>query len=72
VAALAGLEDRLGDVDVEHVVLAGLEAVEAVGEDGERDLDGRLHDDRVPDGRISGLRVHERSFSSIACSTADR
>src|SRR5215212_11928772 len=51
VSADARLEDRLGDVDREHVVLARLEVAEAVGEDGERPLDRRLHDDLVADRR---------------------
>ena len=44
-------EHGLGDVDREQVVLARLEAAEAVGEDGERALDRRLDDDLVADGR---------------------
>ena len=44
------LEDGLGDLDAEHVVLARLEAAEVLGEDRERPLDRRLDDDLVADG----------------------
>jgi hypothetical protein len=50
VPALVRLEHGLGDVYAEHVVLARLEAAEAVGEDRERALDRRLDHDLVADG----------------------
>jgi hypothetical protein len=64
----AGLEDGLGDVDSEHVVLARLERAEIVREDRERALDRRLDDDLVADGRRCCWRGHQTSSS--ACSTA--
>ena len=45
VPADARLEDGLGDLDAEHVVLGRLEAAELLGEDRERALDRRLDDD---------------------------
>src|SRR5919106_665063 len=68
VAAHVGLEDGLGDLDLEHVVLAWLEGAEADGEDGEGALDGRLDDDRVPGCGVGCLRGHSLSFA--CCSTA--
>jgi hypothetical protein len=67
VAALARLEDSLGDVYAEHVVLARLEAAEIVGEDRERALERRLHYDLVADGRHLCWCGHETSSSG--CST---
>jgi hypothetical protein len=51
VAAGAWLEDRLGDVGAQQVVLTRLEATEAVGEDRERALDRRFDEDLVTDRR---------------------
>src|SRR4051812_12585669 len=68
VATDSRLEDGLGDVDAEHVVLARLERAEVIGKDGERALDRRLDDDLVADGRRCCWRGHQTSFS--ACSTA--
>jgi hypothetical protein len=48
-AALGQLEDRLGDIDAQHVVLGRLETAEALGEDRERALDRRVNDDLVAD-----------------------
>src|SRR4051794_8414570 len=41
------LEHRLLDLDTEHVVLARLDAVHLLSEDGERPLDRRFDDDLV-------------------------
>src|SRR5258708_33409317 len=68
VAPLAQLEDRLGDIHAEHVVLGRLETAEALGEDRERPLDWRLHNDLVADGCRCGRCGHETSCSG--CSTA--
>ena len=68
VPAHVRLEDRLGDLDVEQVVVGRLEAAEVIGEDREGALDGRLDDDRSADGGFRCLRAHELSF--ICCSTA--
>ena len=51
VAADARFEDRLGDLDAQHVVLGRLERAEPVGEDRERTLDRRFDDDLVADRR---------------------
>jgi hypothetical protein len=56
VAAGAWLEDRLGDVGAQQVVLASLEAAEAVGEDRERALDRRFDEDFVT-GSTSRMRM---------------
>src|SRR6185436_12120998 len=66
-AAGAGLEDRLGDVDAEHVVLSRLDLVHLLGEHAERAVDRRLDGDLLPDRRRSGLRGH--AISSLSCST---
>jgi hypothetical protein len=68
VAAHARLEDRLGDLDREHVVLGRLEAAEARGEDGERALEWGVDDDLCLHGRRSCLCAHWTS--SGRCSTA--
>src|SRR5579859_116679 len=67
VATDAGLEHRLGDLDVEHVVLCRLEAAELLGEDPECAFDRRVDDDRRAYGRLSCSGAHSTSF--VVCST---
>src|SRR5687767_8647944 len=56
VTAHARFEHRLGDLDAEQVVFAWLDAIELLGEDAERLVDRRIHDD---------LRVNARGFDSF-------
>ena len=67
VTACARLEDRLGDVCAEQVVLARLDAVELVDEDRERPLERRVDGDRGLERRRRCLHAHESS--SGRCST---
>ena len=60
-SALARLENRLGYVDGEHVVLARLDVVEVRCEDRERTLDRHVDDDLRTDERVLCLRAHETS-----------
>jgi hypothetical protein len=62
----ARLEDRFRYLDVEHVVLARLDAVEVLGEDREGPFERHVHDYLRPHGRVLGLCVHETS--SVRCS----
>src|SRR5215207_7373909 len=64
--ALASLEHRLRYLDVEHVVLARLDAVELLREDRERALDRDFDDDVGPHEFLACLCGHE--FSSVVCS----
>jgi hypothetical protein len=47
IAADAPLEHSLRDLDAQQFVLPGLDAIELLGEDLERDLDRRLNNDRT-------------------------
>src|SRR4030081_1238479 len=57
----ARFEHRLGDVDREHVVLAGLDLVELLGEDAECTLDRRLDEDLCPNRGLLCLGGHPSS-----------
>src|SRR5262249_34451138 len=61
VAAHTPLEHRLRDRDIEHVVLARLDAVEVLREYAERTLDWRIDDDLRPYRRLLCLCGHETS-----------
>ena len=60
-AARSRLEDRLCDLDLEHVVLARLDRVEPPDEDAERAVLRRVHDDLGADRGLLCLRRHTSS-----------
>ena len=75
VDATAGASFEHGLVDVlaaEEVVLVRLDAVELLGEDGERAGLGRFYDDRVLDRRAGGLAAHERSSGGSSTTALKR
>jgi hypothetical protein len=61
----------LFDLDGEHVVLAGLDAVELLGEDAERELDWCVDDDRGPHRRIGNLGAHESSYGGCSMTASN-
>src|SRR5262249_54439820 len=63
----AWFEHRLGDVDTEHVVLAGLDPVEPLREERERALGRCVDDDLGAHRRVLRLGGHG---SSSGCSTS--